>query len=371
MKEKASAAIKAAFLLLAAAFCLGMPDMVRTAAAEGISRCLYIIIPSLYAMLIVSALMIRSGLVFRAPGILTLPGRILFGMESSIFPVFTFSMFAGYPVGAGMLAAQTASGRLSRERAAVLAGLCFGAGPAFIFSCAAAQVFGDISAGAVILISSVGSNLILALLLSPFLRRLPKAADTGDKPELVLDAGLVSDCISGAGRSMAKLCFMVVAFSVLSGIFRTVGLVSAAAGIVSRLSGHSPELSQALVCSFLDITAVSALPQSGEVLLPAVCGLISFGGICVFFQLRAAAAGQFSLVPAFIIRIAAGVLSYGICRVIAPADIAGRVTAVSAVISPHAVRTHQADSAVPSVMLIIMTVVVMYQGSRSGGRSAE
>ena len=134
MKEKTAAAVKFLLLTGAAAYCLVQPEDVRGAVSGAMGRCLGILIPSLYAMLIVSSLLIRSGALGKLSRLLTPLGKI-FGMDGEVCGVFLLSIFAGYPVGSRLLAALVSENRLDRRRASLLAGVCFGAGPAFISGC--------------------------------------------------------------------------------------------------------------------------------------------------------------------------------------------------------------------------------------------
>lgn len=92
-------------LLLAALlfFCMSNTATVKYAVREAVMRCIDTVIPSLYGMMILSSLIVSSGILSRIPTFAALIGRKLFGMEKTVFPIFIFSLFAGYPVGANAL----------------------------------------------------------------------------------------------------------------------------------------------------------------------------------------------------------------------------------------------------------------------------
>lgn len=361
MKEKTRNAAGALLIALGALYCLLEPVQTRAAVSSALGRCLDTVIPSLFAMMAVSYLLTESGLlraVSLLPGWLTFPCRLLFGFSSGMIPVFTFSMFAGYPVGMKLLAAEQSAGAISRRQASFLVGLCFGAGPAFVYGCAAAQLYGSPAAGRLIMLSAAGSNVLLAVMLSPLSRRLCRREEKAQPVHIRLDSALLTEAVSSAGRSMAQLCFTVLIFSVITAMLGSAGITGAAADILSRLSGRPHRETAAMTAALLDITAIGSLPHGDYTLLPAVGALISFGGICVFFQLWAVSGGEIPLLPAVLIRTAAAGLSYVICRFALPLVMEGETVSVSVTGA-----VHRADSAVPSVMLILMSVMVMREWS--------
>jgi len=365
MKEKTGTALKALVTAVSAMYCLTEPAQTRAAVSAALGRCLDTVIPSLFAMMAVSYLLTESGLVraaSRLPGWMTFPGRLLFGFGSGIMPVFTFSLFAGYPVGMKLLSAEYAAGNIRRSQAALLAGLCFGAGPAFVYGCAAAQLCGSPAAGRLLMLSSAGSSILLAALISPLTRRLCRGEE-GKDSHIRLDAALLTEAVGSAGRSMAQLCTAVLAFSVISAMLGSSGITGAIADMLTRLSGRPHRETAALTAAFLDITAIGSLPHGDHTLLPAVSALISFGGVCVFFQLRTVSGGEIPLLPAVLLRAASAGLSYVICRLALPYLMAGETVSVSV-----SGAVHRADSVVPSVMLILMSVMVM---QRCGDRTEK
>lgn len=314
-------------------------------------RCLTTVIPSLYAMLIVSGLLINSGLLAKISRIAALPAKLL-KMDSDIFFIFAFSQFAGYPVGAKMLYTAYENDRITKKRAELLAGVCYGAGPAFIFGCISSQLYSGNAAGKLILISSAGANLLLAFLISLSAKR----TDICEKrrTEFRLSAEMFTESITSGGRSMAVICFMITAFSVLSAFLREIGITQSLSHIIADTGLLSAETAHGIILAFLDVTAVSGLPHSNYEILPIICALSSFGGVCVLFQISAVTAGKLSLKPIILLRAATAVISGIICRMIMPHFIAHET------VSAAAADVHLTDSAtpLPSIILIIMTFIV-------------
>jgi hypothetical protein len=178
---------------------------------------------------------------------------------------------------------------------------------------------------------------------------------------------MLTDCVIGSGRAMAEICVMIVFFSVVTSLF--IGAAGAAVVELPRklhyLGGMTAE---APIAAFLDVTNVAGFPRGDWLLLPLISGLTAFGGICVLMQLAALTRGKLSLVPFIIMRAAAAVLSYIICRGLLPLFMEGEITEVSSIKA----ESTRSVSPVPSVMLIIMTVALMLEfGSKKETYSTE
>ena len=362
MIKKAASAAKMIAAVLAAVYCIAESGRVSAAVSGAAERCIYVVVPSLFGMTAVSSILVRSGICRSFGRYADLPARKLFGLNGEEFGIFLLSMIAGYPVGAKMLAAMIDEGRLCNRRAELLGGLCFGAGPAFINGVAAQQLYGSAAVGRVIFISAAASNLLLALLLSPFLRR--GSTPCGRGGGIHLTTQMMTECTVSAGHSLAGVCFMIMAFSVVSSALDLIGAVPAAGKLLSCASGTSGDNSRQIIRAILDVTAVGGLEHGNYQLLPYLCGLASFGGVCVIFQIQAINGGRLRrAAPLVLLRGTAGAASFAVGKLITPYFIQNETVTVSSVRA----AVHKAQSPVPSLMLIIM--VLMLIGGAEGSRS--
>lgn len=355
-------AIKIAAAISAAAFCLTRTETVKSAVYEAVMRCLTIIIPSLYAMMIMSGFLVKSNIIGKTPCCVTKPGKLIFGMNGGVFPIFLFSMFAGYPVGAKMLCSEYECGNISKKSAEVFSGICYGAGPAFIFGCISSQIYGSSAAGRLILISAVAANLLLAFIFSFGMRK--ESSGNRGSSKLNISAKVLTDSILGGGRSIADICIMITAFSVLTAFLRETGAIGLAGGLISQFTDISPENAEGLILAFLDVTAVGGLEKNNYELLPAICGLTSFGGICVIMQIGALTSGRINIKPLVITRAAAALLSAAVCRIFMPYMLSGETVSAAGI---H-FAAHREPSPVPSILLILMTVFLFREYERLGKR---
>lgn len=348
---------KIAVLLIVLLFllCLTEPEIAGKAVYTAVQRCLETVIPSLYAVMTLSVIIIRSGVTSYVPRLVKLAAERIFGMEGFVLPIFTFSMFAGYPVGTKMLVSEYDSGRLAKKRTELLCGMCYGAGPAFIFGCISGKLYGSQKIGELILISTVSANLLLALFMSFFLRK--SVDNSGEKGEFRLSANMLTECVISGGRSVIEICFMITAFAIISEFIRTFGAADFIGGITAKIINVPKETAASLVCAVLDVTDISGLPCGDYTILPYICGLVSFGGLCVIFQTAAAISGRFSIIPLVIERLAAAVISGTICRLLIPYYFSYEAVLVSSV----KIDAYNGYSPIPSIMLMIMTLLLFYR----------
>ncbi len=322
-------------IIIFALFCMISAGSVKSAVSDALDRCLTVIIPSLYAMMIASGLLVKSSTAQSA-------GKIICGL---------FSMLAGYPAGAKILYSQYSENNISKKEAELLSGVFFGAGGAFVFGCASSYGF----IGWLILISNILANIIIAFIISFYFRK--NSVQKSSHKKISFSAEMLMDSVNSAGRSMAEICFAVIAFAVITAILKDFGILSTISQVISGLSGLSYETAENILCAVLDVTAISRLAQENFNLIPVVSGLVSFGGVCVFLQISAIFKGKLSVFPLIVFRVIASVFSYAICRILLPLFIEGKSIAVSAISS----RLHESSSPIPSILLIIMTAVLFYE----------
>lgn len=338
------------FKILAAAlltlYCLIETSAVQDAVYDSLMRCLNIVIPSLYGMMIMSVFLSKCG---------------FFGMFSGIIPIFIVSQFAGYPVGAKLLCSEYEKGRLSRRQAEIYSGVCFGAGPAFIFGCISSQLYGNNSAGLTILISVVLSNLIL-FIISSFFSVRENVEQSKNKIEISLE--MITDSILSGGRAMADICFMISAFAIISSSIKHIGAVNRIASWISEFSDISSQRICGIFDAFLDVTNISGVEHGDYLILPVISGLVSFGGICVLMQINAVTKGSIRIFPLLFFRSIAAALSTIICSLIMPFMLDTET------VSAGNFAIHKADSPVPSIMLIFMTLF-LFSGFNDESKKRE
>ena len=358
-KERLLLVLKLSLLMGTAFFCVIRTDEVKAEVSSAAQRCIYVLIPSLYAMLAVTSLITASGITGRLPKPAAVVGKALFGMTPQETSAFVLGMFAGYPVGTRMLV----SGESGKRRAELLSGVCFGAGPSFISGCVSGELYGSRTVGRIIILSGTGANLLLAFVLSFMLRDgLP---DNNSRQPVRLTGIMLSEAVKNSGKALGMLCLAVMAFSVPATALECTDFASDIGSFVSQLTDIPSEDAEVMLRSVLDITSLGELSHGNYRLLPWICALVSFGGICVMFQISAVTSGKISLIPLVVTRLAAAVVSFFMCRILMTFMLRDEVIRTSAT----EIHSFRSDSPIPSLLLIVMTVMVISASHRgiSGG----
>ena len=308
---------RTAALSLTAALLCGMLLLTQTAVqtaavlAERLAYCLQTLIPSLFGCTVLAELLQSTGCMQAEGGCLRQFAERC-GLPPQILPVFLLSQIAGYPVGAGLLARETAAGTLRRESAVRLSYVCFGGGPAFLVGFAGARLFGCAAAGWVMLSAAVLSNLLLFLVMP-----IPPHHIVHSVQPVRLDAETVSGAVSRTVQSMTAICGTVLLFGMLLHIADTLHLF----GILSRVL-HLPVQTVSAVCSAAaDITQLPGLFHIGlpfRVLLPLCAGMLSFGGCCAQMQACALGAAGLRFQRLAVMRIPAALMTALLTAAAAP-----------------------------------------------------
>lgn len=347
-------------LVLTLSVCMIYSDSVSQSVLSSLRICLEIIIPSMYGFMIVSDLIIRCGV----HKVISVPFRLIseyvFRLPCEMFSIFLISCFAGYPVGIKMIYNLLDRGETDRSTAEYMSCFCFSCGPAFISGTVCSRLYSDKRAGLIIFASILSANIITALIMRTG-RKIPHGNISFKGIPASFSAQNIVLSVDNSARSVFSICSMIVAFSVFSGICSSAGIFSYAAEMICRISGYDYQTSYSAVMSFFEISNVSSFPSENYSLLPLVTALLSFGGICVLIQITAVSGGRLKMTAFLISRILSSVLSYFICGFVIK-----KLNICVSVSCEYSARIYSnPDTAVPSVFLIIMTIILMYSISHS------
>lgn len=339
-----------AAMLLLLFFCICFAGSIQTETQAALTRCMTVIIPSLYAMMILSQILLESG-IWRS---LALPFRKIsikwFGISEEYFGIFLLSQFAGYPVGAGMLCSLVKQGDLSRRDAERLLCVCYGGGPAFLLG-----LLGDISSRMPIAGVMYGAILLTNLLFAAILfHKNPIVSHTKREDTAVsVSAQMLVGCTASAGKTLLRLCGVILSFSAVCGILQASGLLHILDAAAEK--AEMPFPCSDMLCCLLEISNCTTLSIPFLWRIPFLTTLLSFGGVCVLLQVQAVIGDCFSMKKAVFCRIAAGVISGILCGIslcVLPVSLPNGAVMASAV--PQVTSR----STFPVLMLLCMMLLV-------------
>lgn len=337
--------------VLYAFFLIAFVKDVCAAVMNSLKVCMEVIIPSLYAFMVISGFIVSSNIyaVLSKPfGIIS---RYIFRIPEEYFSVFLIGSVGGYPVGARLLADMAREGKISKADAEHMLSYCYLAGPAFICSIAGVKLFSSVKVGMIIFAAVIGANIIIGVI-TGLGRKIPSKS----RKKVTLDVSfdcLIKSVYSGA-KGMFSICAIIVFFSSIICIFDRLGAINYTAEIVSKAFGLSFPDSAAAVKSVIEISNISGLTQNNYNLIPLAAALLSFGGICVLIQTAGFIGNKLSTKYFYFSRIIATIISYFLCKMLIVIFNAEAVY----VIAPKGLA-HRQNSLIPVLFLLIMTILLL------------
>lgn len=302
---------------------------VSAAIIEAVKSCVYSIIPSLFAMSVVSTAISKSGVVsglFRKPRV-----------DGNIITAFIFGNVGGYPIGAKLLAEMVDDGRLSACEAASALPFCYGCGPAFSAGIVGAAVFGDARFGIAAMCADFCANAMMFLWY--IVTHKNRKNSVCGKFE-GFSTKLMIDSVNSAVSAMTGVCSMIVFFAALRAVLESV---------VPRIFEVN------IVPSILEISNMSALSVHDGITLPIASMLLGFGGLCVVMQVAAIVGGRFSLKMFILSRFVALPLAGGYAFIISKILYRFGIVAEAAT----KIRLSRSSSLIPVICVAAMVAITL------------
>ncbi len=324
---------------------------VGTAVADSVKICLEVMIPSLYAFMVISGFIVSSGIysvLSRPFGIIS---RYVFRIPEEYFSVFLIGSIGGYPVGAKLLAELYKSGGIDKKTAESMLSYCYLAGPAFICSIAGVRLFGSVKAGLIIFASVFLANVILGFI-KGLGREIPPRYS--GKAKLNISMECLIDSIYSGAKGMLSICAVIVFFSSIICILDKLNIIKYIANILSEFTDLNFPDSIASVRAFIEISNINLLTAGNIGLMPLAAALLSFGGICVTIQTKGFVTGVLSTKCFYFNRLIAAIISYFLCKIFIVA-----LNFDNVLVSSQVVYASRQNSLIPSIFLLIMTILLL------------
>ncbi len=269
---------------------------VSKAINNSINSCLTIIIPSLFGFMVLSSVIIESGIYsFLFKPLHMLFGKI-FNMDLFTFSVFAISLMGGYPIGAKLLA-ETAADERNRKICENMLCYCYCPSPPFVITVIGLCVFGNTQSGLIIYLSNVISCAFAALFINKINRHIFFSPNTFQKNNVILFS------INSSSVSLFKMSSVIIFFSVIIEFIRYTGLLE-------LIENNINPICSGIAVSLLEISNISALTNADtSLLLPIAAALSSFGGFCILIQTAVLTHGAIKLKKFLAARLPIALLS--------------------------------------------------------------
>lgn len=342
------AAVSVILAVSCAAVCIMHYSEVVDQTCRSVERCLFSVIPSLYAPMFTACLITGSGLHNIIGKIFSPLSRYVFRLPPEIFAVFLISNVSGYPSGIKLLDGLRKNGKITDEQFRDYSVFCFSAGPAFVAGTVSSAVSASVNIGLIIYISTFTANIIIALIKGAG-RPVPERSLS--KTEI--SGKILVDSAAAASSGMLSMCTMITVFAVIKVIAVNIGIINAASSLTGNIFGTGHVSSESVVLSFLEITSISGIKIYSREIIPLMSAIFSFGGICVISQISYISDGKINILKFAAYRVLTSLLSYFISLALC------RIFIKDICISASTFELHSSDhSLIPSVILLIMSVML-------------
>ena len=315
------------------------------AVKKSVYTCLDVIIPSLFAFMIFSQLLISTGAADKLFYPLYLISRFWFKNGRREFSIFMLSLIGGYPVGIKLLKDEIAYNKNYNAIAEKMMCYCYCGSPTFIIQIAGLTILGSEKAGLIVYFSNVLACVTLAAISNAFSGQKPVLNSTVTHNVSNFTLSKVTNSISETVKALGIICGTILAFNVLLELINY-------SGVLNLLEKTGVDKT---FCALLEISNLSLFKGSGYNLMPLFAALTSFGGFCIILQTAALSSGKIKLKKFLLYRIPASLLSAVYCFLLTRFFPIAIETEKSADITP----VMSSINPICSLCLLIMTFILL------------
>lgn len=262
------------------------PGVAASGCSLGLTLWYTAVLPSLLPFMILSNLLIRTGL-FRYLNPLYAPVlKKLFGISAEGCYAVLLGFLCGFPMGAKVIADLVREQQLSVEEGNYLLGFCNNVSPAFFLNYICLLKLGYPSVPWMLVLVFYALPLIYGLFTRPFYRFSHETAAERNPSSLVtvsskkqaslhrLDFPMLDACMMDAFSTITRLGGYIMLFTILVQFLKLLPIPASALAFLSALLEIS--------CGVDQITAYMSVPSVGQTAL--VCTGAAFGGLCICAQ---------------------------------------------------------------------------------------
>ena len=279
--------------------------------SRGLELCAAKLIPSLFPFMVISSILIDSGIGNVASHIFGKPFRFLFGIEGEGAISVIIGWACGFPLGAKCACELYSSQKISREEYSRLLCICGTPSPAFLISTVGKTMLGSTDAGICLYVISLLSATIVGVTLH-VLRPLEQTSERNSisaRIERKRLASVLTRAVSDSASSMLCVCAFVVFFSAFLGTLESA---------LSFL--HLSDTAHTLLFCFFELTSgLSEITSGASALtLPLCAAAVGWSGTSVHFQTVAICSPSASFKPYLLSCAARALISFLLCLAALP-----------------------------------------------------
>lgn len=296
-----------AFLLL-----MAVPEAAVGSVKKGLEICAFSAIPSLFPFMVLSELIVSSGVAAVLGKTLERPAKALFGITGHGATAVILGIICGFPIGAKCCASMYQKGEMTEKEVEHTLMLCNNPSSAFIISAVGISMFGSKSFGVLLYSSLLLSSLIVGLLGKWVLKDKKQDKNALENERInslksvktiqnIDPFSLFTDAVSSSAYGMLTVCAYILFFSALT-------------GAVGSITEFLPDTIGAMFVGIFEMTnGVKQVSGLNGVRLPCIMAAFVCGwsGVSVHLQIRSICknCGNISFLPYITAKLAQAVIA--------------------------------------------------------------
>ena len=279
------------------------PKIAISSMTRGMELCVKTLIPSLFPFMVVSELLVSSGMISIIGGALNRPSHALFGISGSGSCAVLIGMLCGFPIGTKTALSLYEEGRISKAELERLLMLCNIPSSAFLINAVGISLFDSKSVGLLLYFCNVTSAILTGVISKPFFQLEETVCRVRFSAPKKSAVARFTSSITGSAVNMLYICAFVVFFSTLVGTLE-----------VMLASFSLPDTFTPMWFGFFEMTqgvTEASLCSSRQMGILSAAAVTGWSGLSVHFQLMSLCQNHsVSFRPYFISKLLSAVLNF-------------------------------------------------------------
>lgn len=253
---------------------------------KGLKLCAEAVIPSLFPFMVISELLISSGMGERIGKILAAPMKRLFGVSGSGACAYLLGTLCGFPIGARTAVSMYDRGIITKNELTKLFTFCNNPGSAFVISAIGISLFGSKRVGVLLYCCVILSSVVVGIISNLISKN--NVTDKAKKNMIPALEGNGIVCFTNAIKSSALSMLTVCAY---------VCFFSALVGCIGAILSHF-DIGKTTIAAIFSFFELSSGARSASLIENKLCALIlcaaasGWSGLSVHFQIISISSGR-------------------------------------------------------------------------------
>jgi len=242
---------------------------------SGLLLCAKTVIPSLFPFMVISELIVRSGLGNIIGNMFGYPIKKLFGTSRSASFAIIMGILCGFPIGAKTIVSLLDSREIDEEEASRLLTFCNNPSSGFVISTIGLSLYSNKKIGIILYTVTILNAILIGIILH-FISEPQKRKTYHNSKLFKTDPNIFTASVTSSSNGIISICGYIVFFSTI------VGCLSA---ILTPLNISNFNLS--LIYGFFELSGGVSLSSSIGISTPGICltaFIIGWSGLSVHFQ---------------------------------------------------------------------------------------